>query len=235
MPRGPNLDRRRDLEAALKRAKPKDEISLSGLADLYGSSKQNFVNVLRNIEKRFDMPPWREEEGTRQHLYPARAAIDVLLKWEKRNDAAHAERAKKTAAILGKAAGNRPKKSDSSAGEDALLPIGDMISLNRAMMLTEERERDQGLYCPLSDQAATAGRVFSLVSSFLSNLSANVDPNGLLPAEVRAVIDEGGHRTALKMHAEMKDMLSGDAIPRQRGGKGSRGATGRARRTRSRR
>lgn len=206
MSRGPNLSRRADLERALKRAKPKDEITIDVMAELWGVSKQRFVNVLRDIEKQVDMPAWRL--GPRQvHLYPAKAAIAALLAYEKRNDDMTAQLQERAAAILGR--GEKRKE----AQQEAMLPISELATMSRLMAETEARERQQGLYVPVADVARIAGEVFGLLSDFLSDLPANIDPNGLLPADVRALIAEGGKNAALNVHARMKDMLSGDARP----------------------
>lgn len=230
MTRGVNLNRRRDFEAALKRTKPKDEITLEGLATLSGVSKQRFVNNLRDVEKLFDMPPYRV--GPRGiHIFPARKAIQTLLAYEKRNDAAEARVQERTARILGRGARKR-KRADA---DELLIGISDLATLSRVMAETEQRERDQGLFIPVADVAAMAGRVFSILSGFLSDLDTNVDPNGLLPDPVRALIREGGRNASLAIHAEMKDMLSGDAIPKSTGSRRSRGKDGQPRGARARR
>lgn len=222
--RGPNLNRRADLEAALARCKPGDVISLQDLATLYGTSKQNFTNLLRQIERMFDMPAWTI--GPRGiHVYPAAKAIRVIIAYEKRNDAQAATLQERTARILGNG------KRKPGAAQDAMLPISEMAVASRVMAETEQRERDQGLHTSLADQASTAGEVFGMISGFLSELEAEIDPNGELPMKVRAKLREGGNKLALKIHGRMKDMLSGNAVPKSQRPKGARAKDGRARRS----
>lgn len=227
-PRGPNLSRRQDLEAAIARCKPKDVITLQGLADAYGTSKSNFTNVLRQIERMFDMPPYQAgPKGV--HVYPAAKALKVVLAFETRNDAASDELQKRQAAILGKGEKRKDRPTEQ------LIPLGDMAIASRVMAETEERERMQGLYCALEEQARVAGVVFSAISNFMSTLHITIDPNGKLPAAVRALVKTNAHKENLRIHREMKDILSGHAIPNQSGPKKARSANGRAGRSRARR
>lgn len=229
MKRTANITRRADLEAAAARAKPKDLILLQDLAKIYGTSKTNFVNVLREIEKLYDVPvPVPGPHGA--HLYPARKTLLLILRFEKRHDDLHASLQARTAAIMGKGIKGKVENP-----EDVMLPIGEIATLSRVMAETEERERDQGLYVPIADVAATAGRVFSMLSGYLSTLEAHVDPNGLLSPQIRGAINMGGKDLSLQIHAEMKDMLSGHASPKPRQSKTNRSANGRAGKARARR
>jgi hypothetical protein len=215
--RAPNISRRADVESALKRAKPKDMLRLEDLAKIWGTSKQNFVNTLREIEKLVDVPEYVPgPRGT--HLYPARKMLTAMRAYEQRNDAIHANLAARARAILG--GSRRP------AAADALLPVSEMATLSRMMAETEERERDQGAYVPVAEMARVAGNVFGMMSAFLSELDAQVDPNGILPTDVRTMIREGGRNVALNIHSEMKQMLSGHATPKPRNAARARGQNG---------
>lgn len=227
-PRGPNLARRADLEAAIKRCKTADILTLDGLAAVWGTSKSNFTNTLRLIEKMFEMPPYKPgPQGV--HIYPARRALKVLLAYETRRDAADADIQKRQAAILGKGQRKREKP------EEALIPMSDLAVASRVMAETEERERVQGLYTALEDQARTAGMVFAGLSNFLSTLHISIDPNGKLPPQVREMVKAGAKKENLRIHKLMKDMLSGHAVSQSRRPKKAGSANGRARGASSRR
>lgn len=230
MSRGPNAVRRRDIEAALRRAKPEDYLRLDQLAIIWGTTKTNFVNV-KALMPEFPAPIAGPKNA---HLYPARAALKVMLAYEKRNDKVAADLEGRFSRIMGRtpAKGGRGK---AAREPEPMLPLNDLATASRVMAETEQRERDMGLYCPLADQASTAGLVFGMFSDFLSNLSTQVDPNGVLAPEVHAFLKIRGTELSLQMHGEMRDMLSGDAKPRSSGNKGSRGANGRAGGSRSRR
>lgn len=226
-PRAPNLARRADLEAALKRAKARDEITLDGLARLMGVSKQRFINMQREIESLYDFPAFRIGPN-KVHMFPAKKAIAVLLQYETRHDEQTKKLQEVTDRILGR--GDRPKNEG-----EPVLPIGDLAVLSRVMAETEERERDQRQHIPASDVSATAANVFSMVSGFLGELDTHVDPNGLLPADVRHLVRQGGHGAALKLHTMMRDMLVPDAPAKPKRARKAPGKNGRPRRAPPRR
>lgn len=224
MARAPNLSRRADLEAALKRVKARDVLRLEDLAKIWGTTKQNFVNTLRQIENIVDVPEYVPgPRGT--HLYPARKMLKAMLDYERRNDQLHANLAARAKAIMG-----GPKRGGAPA--EALLPINEMATLSRVMAETEDRERLQGSYVPAGEVSRVAGAAFGLVSAFLSELDAQIDPNGILPADVRTLIRNGGRNVALNIHAEMKHMLGGNAPPKQRNPSRARRKDGPARKSR---
>jgi hypothetical protein len=223
--RAPNLSRRADLEAALERAGPKDVLRLEDFAKIWGTSKQNFVNTLREIEKLVDVPDYQPgPRGT--HLYPARKMLQAMIRYEKRNDEVHANLAARARAIMG-----GPKRGKAPA--EALLPISEMAQLSRVMAETEAREREQGLYIPVAEVQEVAGRVFGVMSAYLSELDAQVDPNGILSTDVRTLIRDGGRGVALNIHAEMKHMLNGDASPKSRNSPRAGSSNGSARKSRA--
>lgn len=227
-PHGPNLQRRADLAAAIKRANPRDVISLGGLADAWGTSKSNFTNTLRLIERQFAMPPYTPgPQGV--HMYPAKKALKVLLAYETRADKQSKTIQARMDAILGK--GKKP----AGAPQEAMIPLSEMAIASRVMIETEVREREQGLYTPISEQARVAGEVFAGLSAFLSTLHISVDPNGKLPEPVRALVKAGAHKENLRIHKLMKDMLSGHAIPNTGRPKKAGSANGRAGRAQARR
>jgi hypothetical protein len=223
--RGPNLDRRKDLERSIKAAGPKDELDLQTLANMWGVAKPTFVNTLRQVERMFDVPRYREaERGV--HMYPARKMLEVMLAYEKRNDQVALDRQEKAARILGQ------HRVDQAAMLN--LPINELAQLNRLAVEIEGREREQRMYIHQDEVSQVVGEIFSSLSGYLSQLEVHIDPNGLLPAKERAVLREGGTGLALRIHGEIKDMLNPDAQqPAKRSG--SRKPNGRARRASSRR
>lgn len=217
---GPNLHRRKDLSTALRKAKPDDLLTLEALALVWGVTKPRFVTV-RNAMADFPAP--LPGQGN-IYEYPARKALDAMLKHEMRHDEAARARQARTAAILGKGARGR---ANDDAGNHT---VNELATLSRMRAEIEEQERDQGLYAPMAEVAAVAGDVFSEISDFMRGLSNKMDPHGLWPAELRAQIDEQGDKALLGLHKRMKEVLSPDAKPR-----GNRTASGGARRTRARR
>jgi hypothetical protein len=138
-------------------------------------------------------------------LYPARLALKSLIDEETKDD-------REAAALLARQAKMLGRKHVPNARPALNISISEMAQLARMSAEIEEREREQGLYVPVQP-----------------------DPNGKLPAAVRAAIDAGGRDVLLKIHAEMKHMLAGDAPARRRNAETARAPTGRAGRTQTRR
>lgn len=198
----PNPNRRSDIAAALKRAKPNDMITLEDLAFIYGTTKGPFVTA----KKQMTGMPAPVLQGT-VHTYPARAALQAMLNYEKRNDAIADDRAKRTNAILGNLVKDRMDETASNA-----LPARELQILNRMATEIEERERNQRLYIHASEVSQTAGEVFSELSEFMAGLSNKIDPNGLLDPALRAVIDTNGSEALLGFHKRLKLLLDADVL-----------------------
>lgn len=196
--RRPSPKRRQDLAAALKRVKAEDVLTLEELALLWGVTKPRFVSE-RNLMATF---PDHIKQGN-VYFYPAKAAIQAMLDHETRHDKMNRDRAAIAARILGK---GRQEEVD-SAGHS----VNELATLNRMATEMEEREREQGKYIPAAEVARVCGEVFSEISEFMSSLDAKVDPNGLLPLEIRAMILSNGKDALLRLHRLMRDMLRADA------------------------
>lgn len=211
-----NRNRRADLKAALKRVKPDDVMTLDDAAILWGTAKSRFVTVRNQMAK---FPPPQKGEGNK-YDYPAKAAIEAMLDHELRFDAATKKRGDRINAILGKSG----KRAD--LDEQASLSVTELARLNTMAAEIEEREREQGAYVPVAGNAALASEIFSLISEFHRELSNKLDPHGLLPPALRAQIDSLGEEFLLRLHGQMKDVLSPDAKPKKP--RGAAGRTGRA-------
>jgi hypothetical protein len=220
----PNITRRADLKRAIKRAKPDDLLTLEGLASVWGVVKTRFVNVKNDITMTIGFPQ-HQPGPNNTHLYPAKPALEQMLAYETRNDELSSARQARQAQILG--AGRKGSKAASTS--DLHTPR-ELIDLNRIAADLEAREREQGLYIPASDVAATTGEVFSQLSEFCGNLANNVDPNGQLPPDVRERIDKGGATALIKFHAQLKGLMNADAVNQS-----DQRPTGRARQSRARR
>lgn len=202
MARGSNIERITRLQNALRRAKAEDVLSNTELMHLYGvSSKGGFTNIRNQI----DAFPEAQEGPRNSLLFPAKAAIEALLKHETREDEEEQERQARAAAILGVGQKGGRRKKDA-----IVLPPSELLKLSRLRGEIEEREREQGKYIAASEVAATSARVYAILTDNLSNLEQRVDPNGLLPAETRALIGEMGRAAQLAIHAELSDMLGDD-------------------------
>jgi hypothetical protein len=197
-----NPNRRSDIAAALKRAKPNDMLSLEDLAFVYGTTKGPFVTA----KKQMPGMPQPILQGT-QHIYPARAALKAMLDFETRNDAAAVDISRRRDAILGTLTRDRHEEATS-----AHLPARELQILNRLAAEVEEREREQRAYIPAAEVARTAGEVFSALSEFMASLSNRVDPNGLLDPKLRTIIDTGGAEALLGFHKTLRLLLNADAV-----------------------
>lgn len=202
MARGSNIERITRLQNALRRAKPEDVLSNTELVHLVGMASKGAFTNLRNQVENF---PAAQDGPRGSLLFPARAAIEALLKYETREDEEELERQARAAAILGLGGkgGKRPKNA-------VILPPSELLKLSRVRAEIEERERTQREYIPASDVTATAARIYAILSDHLSTLEQRVDPNGLLPVETRAAIGEQGRTAQLAIHAELSDMLGVD-------------------------
>ncbi len=216
--------RRADLEAALKRFKKGEHISLEDCGRLWGVSKARFVNVRNEIA---DFPEAIGKQGNAL-LYEARPAIEALLRHEKRHDSRVSAKSKKISAILGRG------RADGEEDEGAL-PASEMLALIRARAEVEKQLRAQGQLMLGTQVAEVAGQVFSYISNVVGKLSDSVDPNGKLPGPTRTLLDGLGKDLLLRMHEELSDMLGGnaDAIPSRTAS--TRGRPNRTRRTAPRR
>lgn len=189
-----------DLKAALKAAKPKDLIKLEELASLWGTSKQRFVTKRREF---IGFPEPTEREGN-AFLYPLKPALQALIANIERHRQASTSRAKR----MGQLVGIDHMAEHLHGG----FSVAELAKMNQLAAELEQRQRDQGLYLPLIDVQRVLGLVFSEMSELLSNLSNLVDPHGRLPPEARALIDKHGHEQLLRMHGNLKGMLSANAL-----------------------
>lgn len=227
---GPNLARRSDLKAALKRTKPDDVLTLDACAVLWGVVKTRFVNVRNDIEATIGWPQARP--GPRNSfLYPAGEAIEKMLAYEMRHDELANERQQRIDKILGRTR----RVGSKSASDGYAMPVNEMATIHRLATEIEVRERNQRLYIPAAEVSATCGEVFAIFSEFCSDLDNRCDPNGELPAETRKRIRALGADLQLRIHGEMKDLLEADANPGSTQLAGSRGAARSARRASPRR
>ena len=202
MGRVANYDRIRRLENALRRVRKDDVLSNTELTDLVGISKGAFTN-LRNA---IDTFPAAQPGKRNELLYPAKPAIEALLRHEKREDEAEAERQKRAAQIMGLGTTKRRRKTD------IVLPPSEMLKLSHLRAEIEERERQQSEYVPVAEVRDMAARVYGVLGNHLSQLEQRVDPNGLLPPDVRALLGEQGRKAQLEIHRELGDMLTDDAV-----------------------
>jgi hypothetical protein len=212
MPAPANPNRLPDIQKALKRAKPGDQIPLEALAVIYGTAKSRFVTV-KNTMVGFPSPIL--QNGA--HIFPAKQALQAMLDWEMRHHKDAASKAERINAILGKT-----KEGRADAKGAAAMPVRDLAVLSRMAAETEERERDQRLYIPAAEVERVASDVFSELSEFMGGLSNKVDPNGMLEPTIRAAIDDGSAKALLGFHARMKTLLNANAEPNRVGSATSR-------------
>jgi len=218
-----NPNRRSDIAAALKKAKPADMLSLEDLAFIWGTTKGPFVTAKKNM---VGMPP-PIPQGT-QHIYNARAALKAMRDYETRNDAAAVSQQKRADAILGTLARERRDEATSTG-----LPVRDLQILNRMAAEVEDRERQQRLFIPAAEVAAEVGAVFSELSEFIAGLSNKVDPNGLLDPGLRQQIDDEGATALLGFNRRLKLLLDADVVAGSTRGTPDRAGKPRARRKRT--
>ena len=171
----------------------REKITLEELAAIWGVGKPAFVNIRKTI---LDFPK-PIVDGKTYH-YPRRRAIEALERHEKRNDEKNDARGKRLAALVG-------------IGDDlAHLSITDLMKANQLRAdLQAERER-QGMLVPRPKVQSTAAKVFTILQRALNDLGTLVDPNGQHAPEIREAADKAGQDLLLRIHAEMKDMLTSD-------------------------
>jgi phage terminase Nu1 subunit (DNA packaging protein) len=191
-----SIARRADLAAALKSFKKREHITIEDLALLWGVTKARFVNLRGQIAD-FPLPIGKDGNAL---LYEARPAIESLLRYESRNDTATAARSSKVARILGA----------SAPDEESALPASEMLALARARAEVQKQQKEQGTLVTFAEVQEVAAEVFGEISNVLGKLSDSVDPNGKLPATVRAILDDLGKDLLLRSYNRMNDMLSDD-------------------------
>lgn len=189
-----------DLRAALKRAKQNDLTKLEDLAALWGVTKPRFVNKMKEFHY---FPEFVEKDGN-AYLYPARSCIQAMIDYLTKHQEATASRAKRLAALVG------DDRFTNQMNEG--LPVADLARMNQLDAEVEQRQRDQGLWVHILDVQRVVGMAFSEISEFISNLSNAIDPHGHLPPGHRSLIDTNAHEQLLHLHANLKEMLSPDAV-----------------------
>jgi hypothetical protein len=186
--------RRERIKAALAVTKgPKEKILLEELAAIWGVGKPAFVNLRKTI---LDFP--KHDLDGKTFLYPRRRAIEALDRHERRDDEKNDAKGRRLAALVGV--------------EDAAVhfSITDLMKANSLRAdLQAEREK-QGLLVPRPKVQSTASKVFTILQRALNDLGTLVDPNGQHSPEIREAADKAGQDLLLRIHAEMKDMLTSD-------------------------
>lgn len=199
----PNQARRADLARALKRVGADDKWTLTDLAQVWGTSKQRFITVKGQIEIALGFPPYEKSKRGNDHLFPAKAALETMLAYETRNDAASRDRDERRQRML--EGSGRKADADTSA-----FPTNELIQINRLQNELEERERKQGQLVAASEVHRATGLIFSKISTFMSDLVSIIDPNGELPSDMSRRLDEKGREALLGLHADIKGLLSND-------------------------
>lgn len=200
------LERRKNLTRARKRAKEADEISLEMLAHLWKVTKARFVNVKAQIP---DFPePSSKDPKTGALSYPARAALDALIGWEHRDDAVAAEKVKRHRRLLGGADDEEPPE------DEVILPPSELLKYDQLSTSLQRREIEQNNLVRSADVAARAAEAFSKMAGVCGSLANVCDPNGLWDAEVRASVDLAGRDLLFALHADMSALFGdGEAPP----------------------
>jgi hypothetical protein len=191
------------LRAALKAAKPTDDLTLDALTVIWGSSKGQFTKI-RDACLNF---PAHKTGPHGVLIYPARPALQALIALETKDDKAAETLAKRQNAMLGsarRAAGRNAKPAQ------VVVPIEQLTKAFRLSAEIEQRERDQGEYVRSDDVARVLGNAFSIISGKLSTLETLVDPDGTMPLPLREMISQAGKDVLLQAHAAVKHMLAGD-------------------------
>lgn len=208
--------RMRDFKALLPRLKPEDEFSLGDLAALWGVVKPRIVNKMKSFT---DFPSPRAEGN--KHFYPARESVQAMLDYLEGHQAAAVEKAKRNAKLLG--------VQDLEASM-LNYTTAELVQLNRLQIELEQRAHDQSQYVAVSEVSQIAGVIFSEISEFMSSLSNDIDPHGKLDPGIRQLIDTKAHERLLKLHSQMKALLT-DHVDEGT----DRPAAGRSRKPRARR
>lgn len=180
-------------------------LRLEELSNAWGTTKTNFVNVKNDISLTIGFPVPKAGPNN-SHLYPALASLKKMLEYETRNDSENDARAKRAAEILGET-GRRKR----TVAQDFTHAPNELATLNRLAADIEARERAQRQYLLASEVANIAADAFSIMSETCSNLSNEIDPNGLLPVETRMAVDGAGRSLLIRIHKQMKELLDADS------------------------
>lgn len=191
-----------DIKEMLKRAKPKDEVSLVELAAIWGTTKPRFVNKRAEIA---DFPePMRVEKNA--HIFPLKAALTAMKNYLERHQNESAAKAALRDRLIG--VGAAKKTADNVVDN---LSVTELVKLNQLAFDLEERERKKRIYIAAAEVERLASMIFSEISNFLSNLSKRVDPHGRLPGAIRKHIDSMATKVLLSIHGRIKALLQADA------------------------
>lgn len=207
MIRDPRL-RKRDLEAAIANAKDDDVSTQADLSKIWGVSTARFSDDLNKIRMTVNFPDWRP--GLKNaRLYPTKAALEALLAYHTRNDAATAARQASQARLLGVP---EPGKRRRREAEPEYIPTArEQIEANRLRRMVEEDERRAGEWIRKSDVEDLAGRIYGITQDFFDAPSRRFDPNGQLDTVTRARMDAAGRATLLQISKQIGDILDADA------------------------
>lgn len=189
-----------DLRSALKKAKPRDTLSLSACAALWGVTKPRFVNKRAEIAK---FPDFKEKIGN-EHHYPALKTLRAMIghiEGHRENDASRAKR-------IGKLIGNDQMAAHISGS----FSIAELARANQLAAEIETRERESDEWERIAVIAREVGLIFSDLSEFMSNLANDMDPHGLWVPEMRAQLDARAHEKLLEFHSKIKHRLTRNAF-----------------------
>lgn len=220
-----NEQRRNDIRYAQRRIKGGEKLTLTELAMIWGTSKARFVTVREAID---GFPAYEKAKTGNEHLYPAKEALDAMLAYEMRHDAARKDKALRQARMI-------EGKKRRGAAPVVALPADEMLKINRLATEAEEREIRQRELLWAADVQRTYGLIFAKISTFIASLRSSIDPNGELPAEMGTKLDERGREALLGLHGDIKGLLSGDgngrSTPRNRKTSGRARGSGTPRRS----
>jgi hypothetical protein len=200
------LERRKNLARAVKRAKKGEEISLEMLAHLWKVTKARFVNVKAQIENFPD--PSSKDAKTGALSYPAVETLKAMVDWEHRDDAVAAEKVKRHRRLLGGGEDEAPPE------DEIILPPSELLKYDQLSTSLQRREIEQNNLLRSADVAARAAEAFSKMASVCGSLANVTDPNGQWDPEVRASVDLAGRDLLFALHADMSSLFGdGEAPP----------------------
>jgi hypothetical protein len=184
----------RRLEAALKKAKPRDVVSLSPMAQMCGMTARNLQVTYIDQDPNFPIQK-RGGEGVAWELRPT-VVLRYLIKRTKAKEAEVARKAHRIAEMTG-------VKVDS----DQRFDVGDLSKLIDLTLKTQKAKQDQGAYVPAEKMAQFVADYNRTLSSGLLSIPGKVDEVGRIPVEVRAAIDEHIRALAVAMTARAEKFL----------------------------
>lgn len=166
------------LKAALKQAKPRDIASAMPMAEIVGMTWTGFRNQHITPDAKFPVKS-RGAEG-KQWEFQVAKVLKYMIKVCDRKIAANSHRNRRNSEMIGITV------PDAESGAD----ISEVSKLTDLTLKVQQVRERQGLYIPAERVADFLTGYNSAIINGILGVTNQVDPTGLLPADVRKEMDD---------------------------------------------